>query len=349
MKLRWYFALFVGIGWLLSAGLALGQNSLETTGIDVSKTGTTVAAFLEIGAGARAQAMGGAFTAVANDATAMYWNPAGISRLGRLEANFTYANWFLDTQYAYTGLVAPIGNSMAVGLNVTHFGFGEQVVRTIDRPEGTGEVYDANDLALALAFGMNLTDRFSFGVNAKYIHQSIWHESASGFALDMGALYDTPLNGLKLGFAIQNFGTDMKLAGRDIRRAYDPDPTNYGNDAINVLYEMDSFSLPLKFSFGAAYQINLSARHSLLLATDLLHPGNNTESINVGMEYSAYRILELRAGYEAFQEKDSISGLSLGAGIKYNIQRSMMFCFDYGWVDWGILSSVHRFSVGLKF
>ncbi|NLP10362.1 UPF0164 family protein, partial [bacterium] len=223
MKGKWCSVLFVCIG-LMSSNPALSQNASQTGGSDVTKTGTTAAAFLEIGAGARAQAMGGAFTAVANDATAMYWNPAGISRLGQLEATFNYTNWLLDTQYAYSGIVAPVGGSMAVGINVTHFGFGEQAVRTIERPEGTGEVYSANDLALGLAFGMNLTDRFSFGVNAKYVNQNIWHESAAGFALDMGALYDTPLRGLKLGFSIQNFGTDMKLSGRDIRRAYDPDP-----------------------------------------------------------------------------------------------------------------------------
>ncbi len=348
MKGKWCSLLFVCIG-LVGSNPVLPQSASQMGGTDVTKTGTTAAAFLEIGAGARAQAMGGAFTAVANDATAMYWNPAGISRLGRLEATFNYTNWLLDTQYAYSGIVAPVGGSMAVGINVTHFGFGEQAVRTIERPEGTGEVYSANDLALGLAFGMNLTDRFSFGVNAKYVNQRIWHESAAGFALDMGALYDTPLKGLKLGFSIQNFGTDMKLSGRDIRRAYDPDPASYGNDAINVLYEMDRFSLPLKFAFGASYRMNLSDTHTLLIATDLLHPGNNTESINIGVEYSAFRLFDLRAGYEALQEKDSISGLSVGGGLHYRIQPSLMFYLDYGWVDWGIFSSVHRFSVGLGF
>ncbi|NLP09222.1 hypothetical protein GX408_02380, partial [bacterium] len=121
------------------------------------------------------------------------------------------------------------------------------------------------------------------------------------------------------------------------------------NDAINVLYEMDRFSLPLKFAFGASYQINLSDTHTLLVATDLLHPGNNTESINIGVEYSAFRLFDLRAGYEALQEKDSISGLSVGGGVHTRIQPSMIFYLDYGWVDWGILSNVHRFSVGLRF
>ena len=350
MKLKIFFlVVYAGFAFLTSGDFAQDGSTVQPYVSNVSKTGTTVAAFLEIGAGARAQSMGGAFAAVADDATAMYWNPAGISRLGKVEATFNYANWFLDTQYAYTGLVAPVGNSMAVGINVTHFGFGEQPVRTIARPEGTGEVYGASDLALALAFAANLTDRFSLGINLKYINQNIWHESANGFAMDLGALYDTPLKGLRLGFSIQNFGTDMRLAGRDIRRAYDPDPENYGNDAINVLYEMDSFSLPLKFRFGTSYKINISQSQSLLLAADVLHPINNSESINVGMEYIIFNALQLRAGYESIFERDNISGLSLGAGVHYKIHKFMMFYLDYSWVDWGVLSSVNRFSVGFGF
>jgi hypothetical protein len=351
MKVKTLSSIVVCVGFAFFPIITFGQASSTTQPYvaNVSKTGTTVATFLEIGAGARAQALGGAFTSVADDATAMYWNPAGMPRLGRLEATFNYSNWLLDTQYSYTGVVAPVGNSMAVGVNVTHFGFGEQPVRTIARPEGTGEVYSASDIALGLAFGMNLTDRFSFGFNFKYINQKIWHESANGFAMDLGALYDTPLNGLKLGFSIQNFGTDMKLTGRDLRRAYDPDPVTYGNDAINVRYEMDSFALPLKFRFGASYKIDLSRTQSLLLATDVLHPSNNSESVNVGMEYIAFNALQLRAGYESIFERDSYSGLSLGAGVHYKIQKSMMFYLDYGYVDWGILSSVNRFSIGLGF
>ncbi len=328
--------------------LSYGQES-SSAASNVSNTGTTVATFLEIGAGARAQALGGAFTSVADDATAMYWNPAGISRLGRLEATFNYANWFVETQYAYAGVVVPAGNRFAVGLNVTHFDFGEQDVRTIDRPEGTGEVYGANDIALGLAFAMNLTDRFSFGFNFKYINQKIWHESATGAAMDLGALYDTPLKGLRLGFAVQNFGTDMSLSGRDLRRAYDPDPLHYGNDAINVNYETDSFSLPLKFRFGASYKINLSSAHSLLIVSDVIHPSNNSESVNLGCEYAAFNTFQLRAGYESLFERDSISGLSLGAGLHYKLQGAMTILFDYGWVDWGPFSSVNRFSLGMAF
>lgn len=350
MKLRSILIVVLSVCFAFTPFYANAQESSAQPYVsNVSNTGTTVAGFLEIGAGARAQAMGGAFTSVADDATAMYWNPAGISRLGRIETTFNYTNWFVDTQYAYAGVVAPVGNMGAVGVNVTHFDFGEQPVRTIARPEGTGEVYGASDIALGLAYAMNLTDRFSMGFNFKYINQKIWHESASGFAMDLGALYDTPLKGLRLGFSIQNFGTDMKLDGRDLRRAYDPDPLNYGNDAINVKYETDAFALPLKFRFGVSYKFELSRSHSFLLVSDLLHPLNNSESINFGFEYVAFNAFQLRAGYESLFERDSINGLSLGAGVHYKLQNSMILIFDYGWADWGVFSSVNRFSVGLGF
>ncbi len=353
MNIGRFNLLFVCVCVIFFSTLLYAQDGKSTStssgSTDVSNTGTSVGGFLEIGAGARAQAMGGAFTSVADDATAMYWNPAGISRLGSMEATFNYTNWLVDTQYAYAGIVAPLGTWGAVGANVTHFDFGEQPVRTIARPDGTGEVYGASDIALGLAFGMNLTDRFSFGFNFKYVNQRIWHETASGYAMDLGALYDTPLDGLRLGFTVQNFGTDMKLSGRDLRRAYDPDPINYGNDAINVLYETDTFSLPLKFRFGASYKINFSETQSLLLVSDVLHPSNNSESLNLGMEYSAFNTIQLRGGYESIFERDSISGLSLGVGIHQRIQNTMMIYFDYGWVDWGAFSSVNRFSLGIGF
>ncbi|MBN2008153.1 PorV/PorQ family protein [candidate division KSB1 bacterium] len=350
MKLKLMLITVFSISFAFAPIFSYGQNNSSDPYVsDVSNTGTTVATFLEIGVGARAQAMGGAFTSVADDATAMYWNPAGISRLGGIETTFNYSKWFVETQYAYAGVVAPLGNSAAVGINITQFDFGEQPVRTVARPEGTGEIYGANDIALGLAFAVNLTDRFSFGFNFKYINQRIWHESSHGFAMDLGALYDTPVDGLKLGFTIQNFGTDMRLEGRDLRRAYDPDPLTYGNDAINVNYETDYFSLPLKFRFGVSYKLDLTQSQSVLLVTDVLHPLNNSESINLGCEYVAFNAFQLRAGYESLLERDSISGLSLGAGLHYKIQNSMQIIIDYGWVDWGPFSSVDRFTIGLKF
>ncbi|CUT05986.1 UPF0164 family protein, partial [Candidatus Kryptobacter tengchongensis] len=71
--------------------------------------GTTSAPFLEIPVGGRATAMGGSFVAIANDASAIYWNPSGISRFNRIEAIFQFTNWLADTKFGFIGVVIPVG------------------------------------------------------------------------------------------------------------------------------------------------------------------------------------------------------------------------------------------------
>ena len=313
--------------------------------------GTSAAAFLEIGVGARAQSLGGAFVSLADDATAMYWNPAGIGKVSGFEASFIHVNWLLDTNFDYTGIVTPIGGIFVLGVNTTVFGTDEQPVRVVGQEEGTGEFYNAQDFAVGITLALNLTDRFSFGFNTKYINQRIWNSSATGFAIDVGGMYTTQFDGLQMGFSISNFGTDMRLSGRDIRNVLDPDILNEGVENIPVSYETDSFTLPLLFRFGVSYMRPvLSEQSDLILAVDLLHPNNDEETINLGAEYVLRNTFSLRAGYRSLFLSDRTSGLSLGAGISMSPSRSSMkLVFDYGFVNWGILNTVHNFSLGLKF
>ena len=317
-----------------------------------TNVGTSAAAFLEIGIGARAQAMGGAFVSLVQDATAMYWNPAGIGKVSGFEMTFTHINWLLDTNFDYAGIVLPIGGGVAsVGANVIVFGTGEQPVRVVGQEEGTGEFYSAQDLAAGVTFALNFTDRFSFGLNAKYINQRIRNSSANGFAIDIGALYITQLEGLQMGFSISNFGSDMRLSGRDLSNVLDPDIINDGVEKILVNYETDSFTLPLLFRFGISYKRPMLSKHAdLIVAVDLLHPNNDEESINVGAEYLLFKTFALRAGYRSLLLSDRTSGLSVGAGLIVSPRRSeMKIVVDYAYVDWGVLNSVHNFSLGLKF
>lgn len=214
-------------------------------------------------------------------------------------------------------------------------------------PQGTGEYYSASDLAIAASFAMNLTDRFSFGLTGKYIRQNVWNESASGFALDVGVLYQTPLRGLKLGTCMANFGTDMQLEGRDLLRAFDDDPEHYSNDKLNVRLTTDEFSLPLLFRFGMSYTAIESQFHNLAFAVDLLHPSNNSENINLGTEYRIWQTLAFRVGYNSLFEKDSENGLTAGFGISKNMIGSLHISLDYSYSDWGLLENAQRISIAL--
>jgi len=343
----------VPLGLLLVFALFINVSAQKSGVFSNSGTniGTSAAAFLEIGVGARAQSMGGAFVSLADDATAMYWNPAGIGKISGFEASFIHVNWLLGTNYDYTGIVTPIGGIFVLGVNTTVFGTDEQPVRVVGQEEGTGEFYSAQDLAVGITLALNLTDRFSFGFNTKYINQRIWNSSAIGFAIDVGGMYATQFDGLQMGFSISNFGTDMRLSGRDIRNVIDSDILNEGVENIPVSYETDSFTLPLLFRFGVSYKRPLiSEQTDLILAVDLLHPNNDEETINLGAEYIMLSKFALRAGYRSLFLSDRTSGLSLGAGINVSPSRSTMnLVIDYGYVDWGILNTVHNFSLGLKF
>jgi len=152
----------------------------------VSKVGTTAATFLEIGPGSVASAMGGAFVSVASDATTLYWNPAGIAGFTKNEVAIFHENWIASINFDYAALVIPMSDIGSLGLSVTSLSMADEIVRTVDMPEGTGEYYSAGDLAVALSYARALTDRFSIGFNVKYIQETIWHESATAMAILKG-------------------------------------------------------------------------------------------------------------------------------------------------------------------
>ena len=107
---------------------------------------------------------------------------------------------------------------------MTQLDYGEEPVTTVDNPEGTGELYAARDLAVGVSYARALTDRFTIGGTAKLIRQQIYNESANGAAFDLGLRYSTGFRGITIGMAMTNFGSDMTLAGRDLRRRIDIDP-----------------------------------------------------------------------------------------------------------------------------
>lgn len=317
---------------------------------DVTKTGTSAANFLEIGVGAAAEALGGAYSSLASNATALYWNPAGITNTSKVEITMNHAEWLADTKLQFFGLVFPFDNGIALGVSYTGLSYGDKrPVRTIMQPEGTGEYYTASDIALAGSFAMQVTDRFSFGITGKYITQQIWHESASSFAMDLGVLYKTQLEGLNIGTSISNFGSDLQMDGRDLIKAYDADSRNYSNDKLNVSLKTDSFPLPLIFRFGLSYQFKIGYRNAFTIATDMVHPSNNNVYLNSGFEYSFNNLVQLRVGYQSLFDETSEKGLTTGFGIINPFENIFAFSINYAYSDWGRLGYVQRLTLNIGF
>ncbi|MGE5797083.1 MAG: PorV/PorQ family protein [Ignavibacteria bacterium] len=315
----------------------------------VSKVGTTGATFLEIGIGARAVAMGNAFVGTANDVTALYWNPAGLAGINN-EATFMHTNWFVDTKFDHASIALNLGGVGTIAIQFTSLSVSEEPVRTILQPEGTGELFDGSSVVIGIGYAYSLTDKFSIGFGAKYINESIWHSSASGFAVDIGTLFTTSLNGMRIGMSISNFGTKMQMTGRDPAILVDPDPTIAGNnDKIPAKYDTDKWDLPLILRVGVAMEIFQTDEHRFTVAADANHPNNNTEYINFGGEYGFNDMFFIRGGYANAFVKDGETDLTLGGGIKYNISGVTAVKADYSFSRFGVLGDISRIQVSLTF
>jgi hypothetical protein len=328
------------------------EGSAQTFVSDVSKTATNAAVFLEIPVGAPAIGMGGAFTSVANDATSLYWNPAGSASLQQSQFMAVHTGWIADTRFDFGGLVMPLGLFGTLGVSFTSLTMDDMKVRTVDNPEGTGELFSAGDLAAGITYSRKVTDRFAIGFTIKYIRESIWHESAEAFAFDAGTTFKTDLfGGMTVGAVMSNFGTDMTLNGRDTRTFIRIDPSKQGsNDKIPTDLEMESWSLPLLFQFGVSTNVMKSEGVRWTVAADALHPSDDYESMNLGTEFAYQDYLFLRAGYQSLFLNDHEGGLSLGVGIASNsLINAISIKVDYAYRDMGRLESVHTFSVAAQF
>jgi opacity protein-like surface antigen len=329
---------------LLIASTVVDAQSAPAT----TKTGTTAASFLKISVGARSIAMGGAYTGVSNDISAMYWNPAGLATMSSGEAMFHHVNWIADIGYDVASAAIMIDGFGTLGGSFSSMNVGDMEVTTTKDPEGTGELFTAGATSMGLSYARSLTDRFSIGFNVKYIREYIYNENASSFALDVGTLYVAPLgNGLRIGASMSNFGAKMKLEGRDVSV---PVWTGAANEnLVTASYELDSYDLPLTFRVGLATEAIRDENSRLTLAVDAVHPNDNTEYVNSGLEYTWANLISVRGGWKSAFERDGEQGLTLGGGVEYSIQGSAAVLFDYAYQDFGRLKEVHYFSVGVKF
>ncbi|MCF8266902.1 MAG: PorV/PorQ family protein [Ignavibacteriales bacterium] len=315
-----------------------------------SKVGSTAAPFLNIGIGPRAVSMGGAFVATANDATSLYWNPAGAARLNGNSVYFSHSQWFVDIAYNWAGLVFQLGDLGTMGLSLTYLDYGDIEVTTLAAQDGTGEFYNPSDLSLAFTYAYNLTDRFAIGGNVKYIRQTIWNSSASSVALDIGVLFQSDIYGLRIGSSITNFGSDMQIDGKDLYVQHDIDPQQSGNnDEILAKLNTDKYPIPLTFRVGIAMDLLNYEDHLFTIGVDALHPNDNDESLNIGAEYNIFRTVSLRAGYKSLFLDNSEEGLTLGFGISYDLMPGFGLQVDYAYQDFGILDNTQHFSLGVKF
>ncbi|RMG38971.1 MAG: hypothetical protein D6732_04655 [Methanobacteriota archaeon] len=262
---------------LLSGTLLLAKNENE---------GKSGLAFLKIGVGARAAGMGEAFVAVSNDAFSAFWNPAALTRSPSSNVVFAYNNWFQDVKARF-GAVAFKKQRSALAFHGYSVSVGDIQVRTTPTNDPL-ETTSANYLALGISYSRTFSSQLKWGVTVKYLFEKIFVHSASGYAVDMGILYQGLLPNLTVGSTFQNLGT------------------------MNALQDQKT-QLPKIFRLGAAYSLpEISQSVALLFSGDLVKPLEENLRFHLGSELLFQGQLALRLGYVMGYESRH---LSLGVGV----------------------------------
>ena len=315
----------------------------------VNKTGTTSAKFLSIGVGSAAVGMGGAFTSVANDATALYWNPAGIGYYNTRELYINHASWIADISFDYVAFTSPVGSKSAIGLSVIAVTMDEMDVTKYDN-EDTGETFRAADYAFGLAFALNLTDRFSVGFNGKYIQQTIADSYAKGGAIDIGTMFKTPF-GFRLGTTVSNFGPKLKMSGDNLLIAADVNQTIEGNnESVTSILSTDYFNLPLVLRFGISDEIEINQLLKIILSLDAVSPNDNSNYINAGMALSIFNdALYLSGGANSLFLEDNPKEYSVGIGLRISNKSRSKISVNFSFESLKYLGNTQQIGIAIKY
>ena len=269
--------------------------------------------FLSLDANARAVAMGGAYTALATDANALLYNPAGLARVGRSEATFMHNSYVADIIQEYGAYASPRG----WGASFNYLNSGSVANTTLANPDGAGlGTSGLYDLAFSGGYGRALSDSLSLGGEIKFLRESIAGIAGEGVAFDLGVLYAVPrVTGLALGFSLQNLGPAVK-------------------------YESGKQNLPQNIRGGAAYSFDADGQ-KCAASLDILKERTSNPAVALGLETILAEAMPIRLGFTT----NNGAGLGLTTGVGYVHDN---FSFDYAFVPFGDLGSAHRLSVTFR-
>lgn len=293
------------------------------------RAGISTAQFLKIGVGGRASALGESFVAIANDASALYWNPAGLVQFDEHQVIFSHTDWVADIKHQFAGAVYKISDVDAVGVSFTTLHMDDMKVTTETLPYGTGEYFSFGDIAVGLSYAHKFTEQFSFGATVKYIHETLDKLYMSGFMVDLGTYYWTGLGTSRFAVAVSNFGNQISPKGE----VYQIDGTKVS--------EFQAFSPPTMFRIGFAVEPIMTDNHTLTTSIQLNHPNDNSENVGFGLEYNFKNLFFVRGGYKLnVDEQNFTFGVGVNAPISF-----AKASFDYAYANFNRLGNTHRFSI----
>ena len=340
-----------------------GRQILPTTEGSDTRVGTRGANFLQIGVGARAMSLAGAFGALADDASALYWNPAGIALRPRFTAMFSYNNMYGDfgLNHFYGAVTLPLGES-AVGFSVTTFNSGDILRTTEDFPEGGdpqfGETFEWNAVSLGLTYARQITDRLVIGGTFKFAQTGMTDSHAEFFGGDAGLTFRTGLIGTTLAATVLNLGSSGSFSGTLLNNILTSAAEVFETDrTISTNLNTRSWDLPTVFGFSVLWDfvgspdaiIAPNPKHNLQLVTDAVNAIDSAIQLRIGAEYSYQDLLYLRAGKfwpnesDTSEFRDFSYGLTGGFGVRVPLGDRRL-SFGYAYQDRGLLDNIQIFT-----
>jgi hypothetical protein len=313
------------------------------------KTGTAAMQFLKLGVDARAIGMGEAYTAVTNDISSVYWNPAGLALNNKKQMFISHANYVADIYQEFVATSIPTNfGTMAIYSSILHM--ADQDVVDADTFGPTGETFSFSDIEAGISYSNMFTDKFSLGMTVKYLRENAAEESQNGFAVDLGTLYNTKWHNTIIGMALKNFGPDVRYkVDNDGDGKIDEDPfdllDNDGDGLIDEDRKELGYKIPMNYSLGISTEIY----KDLTVSGQLDNCVDRSETWNLGAEYRI-NVFALRSGYHFGQDTQ---GITAGFGVKLPMSFAIIN-IDYAYTNMGDLEvsfakSAHRVSLKLAF
>lgn len=282
--------------------------------VQIQDNAGLIFASLDMGVGARALAMGDAFTAVADDSTAVYWNPAGLARVARIEAGLEFKKWFIDSYFSNISGALPLKPG-TLGASLSYTGMG--VIDVVDQYGfSTDQQYQPFSIALKAGYGISLFKELMIGMSAGAIFQNVSSNNEFSILADFGAIYQ-PFEMLSLGLVFQNLGL--------------------GSD----------FSLPSNVKLGIALDALNMQDHKILVSLDGSYQAQTGLIYSAGMEYTVLSLFMLRAGYNFSPGASNVGGLAglrAGLGVKVGWLR-----FDYAMLVYGDMGIMHMGAINMEY
>lgn len=334
--------------------------------------------FLTIPIGARGVAMGQAFTAVVDDISALWWNPAGLGFMRSPAAYFTNVNMPLDVQFNYVGIGAPVfgGNGVIAGafgiLSTDEMEVTQIAQPASNVPQTTGETFKSWSSNTQFSYAHNISDRFSAGASVKWAHENIAGVTSDAFQFDFGTNYHTTFagRGIRLAFVVQNLGTNFSSSGGrlDLEARPPEFPTFPSSGPLPVQYRTEEFRPPTTLKTALAYYLVENESSTFIVNGEFAAPRQLETTYSVGGEWTQVLVpasngnvattVAARAGYTYQQDEqdldqspndnDVFRGLGFGAGLQLDFS-AFGAGFDYAYRDWGRLGGTNNFSVSVLF